>query len=524
MTDRITVSAAMYDFFREVGVTRMFGNPGSTELPMFRSFPDDWDYVLGLQESSVVGMADGYARTTGNASCVNLHSAAGVGHALGAIFTAFKNQAPMVIIAGQQSRSILPFEPFLHAERATEFPQPYVKWAIEPARAEDVPAAIARAYYIAMQTPRGPTFVSVPAGDWDCHCSRVDVREVAQCVIPDPKLLDKIATALAHAERPAFVVGAQASNDGAWKELVALAERHRARVFGSPLAARNAFPEDHPLFSGFLEPFREEVVAALSGHDVVFGVGAPMFLYHVEGSGPFLPPGTRAYQLVNDARMATWSPVGTAAYGDIKAGLAYLLDCPGPIDRAMPARRAAAPMLPRDRLTEAVLMSCIAEHLPADAIVVEEAPGSRGAIQTQMRMTNPDSYHTMASGGLGWGLPAAVGMALGSPGRRVLAILGDGSTHYSPQALWTAAQRGLSVTFVIIRNSRYSALERYGRLKFNLQRTVGTELPGIDAVKVAAGYGVPGVRVEDAANLGEALREASTMSGPFLIEAVTSGD
>ena len=177
-----TVRDATIDFMRRVGMTTIFGNPGSTELPMFRNFPDDFRYVLGLQESVVVGMADGFAQATRNAAMVNLHSAAGVGHALGNLFTAFKNQTPLVVTAGQQARSILPYEPFLFAERASEFPRPYVKWAIEPARAEDVPAAIARAYHIAMQAPQGPTFVSVPVDDWDKECDPLELTTISRRV------------------------------------------------------------------------------------------------------------------------------------------------------------------------------------------------------------------------------------------------------------------------------------------------------------------------------------------------------
>jgi benzoylformate decarboxylase len=164
---KVSVRAATIELLRSLGMTTIFGNPGSTELPMFRDFPPEFRYVLGLQESVVVGMADGYAQATRNAAFVNLHSAAGVGHAMGNIFTAYRNRTPLVITAGQQARSILPYEPFLFATQASEFPKPYVKWSCEPARAEDVPAAIARAYHIAMQAPQGPTFVSIPVDDWD---------------------------------------------------------------------------------------------------------------------------------------------------------------------------------------------------------------------------------------------------------------------------------------------------------------------------------------------------------------------
>src|SRR5882757_147492 len=179
MTLKPTVREAVLELLRSFSITTIFGNPGSTELPMFRSFPNDFRYVLGLQESVVVGMADGYAQATRNAALVNLHSAVGVGHALGNIFTAYKNRTPLVITAGQQARSILPTEPFLFSMQATEFPKPYVKWSNEPARAQDVPAAIARAYYLAMQPPCGPTFVSIPVDDWDQRTELLSARQVS---------------------------------------------------------------------------------------------------------------------------------------------------------------------------------------------------------------------------------------------------------------------------------------------------------------------------------------------------------
>src|SRR5262245_39075954 len=212
---QVTVREAVFELLRAFGLTTVFGNPGSTELPMFRDFPADFRYVLGLQESLAVGMADGFAQGTRNAALVNLHSSVGVGHALGNIFTAYRNQTPLVITAGQQARSILPFEPFLFAAQAAEFPKPFVKWSCEPARAEDVPAAIARAYYVAMQAPRGPTFVSVPVDDWDRQCVPIEPRRVSQLTRGDPRMLVQAAEALASAERPVIVVGASVARDGA---------------------------------------------------------------------------------------------------------------------------------------------------------------------------------------------------------------------------------------------------------------------------------------------------------------------
>jgi benzoylformate decarboxylase len=203
----VSVKQATLDLLRSFGIRKVFGNPGSTELPFLSDWPDDIDYVLGLQEASVIGMADGYAQATRNAGFVNLHSAAGVGNALGNIYTAYRNQTPLVITAGQQARSILPLQAFLYAERASEFPRPYVKFSVEPARAEDVPAAIARAYYVAMQPPCGPTFVSVPIDDWAHQTEPLEARNVSRELGPDPDAIRGLAEALAASQRPAFVVG-----------------------------------------------------------------------------------------------------------------------------------------------------------------------------------------------------------------------------------------------------------------------------------------------------------------------------
>src|SRR5690348_7384615 len=226
----VTVKQATFDLLRAFGIKKVFGNPGSTELPFLSDWPDDIDYVLGLQEASVVGMADGYAQATRNAGFVNLHSAAGVGNALGNVYTAHRNQTPLVITAGQQARSILPLQPFLYAERASEFPRPYVKFSIEPARGEDVPAAIARAYYVAMQPPCGPTFVSIPVDDWDRPTEPVRRRDVNGARYPDPAVIDAVARKLDRAARPVFVVGPGVDRDGAFDAVVALAERHQALV------------------------------------------------------------------------------------------------------------------------------------------------------------------------------------------------------------------------------------------------------------------------------------------------------
>ncbi|MEX3630129.1 MAG: benzoylformate decarboxylase [Burkholderia sp.] len=487
----MTVRDAALDLLRQFGIDKLFGNPGSTELPMFRDFPADFDYVLGLQEAVVVGMADGYAQASGRAALVNLHSAAGLGNAMGNLFTAFRNHTPLIVTAGQQARALPPLDPYLGAQRAAELPQPYVKWSIEPARAQDVPAAIARAWRIAMQEPRGPVFVSVPVDDWDQPAAPVAPRELSQVQAPDPGALARLGEALEASTRPALVVGAALARGGAWDETVALAERYRARVFAAPVSGRCAFPEDHRLFAGFLPAMRERIVERLAGHDLVVALGAPAFTYHVEGFGPYLPEGARLWQLVDDPGVAAWTPVGDALAGNLRLALAGLLARPVPpavAARAMPPARVGpggegggGPM------SVAFVMQTLAELREVADIVVEEAPSSRPAMQRHLPFTRPDSFYTMDSGGLGYAMPAAIGIALVTPGRRVIALVGDGSSLYAIQALWSAAQRRLPIAFLILANGRYAALQEFAPV-FGFapgEAVQGTALPGLDFVALA---------------------------------------
>ena len=512
----VTVREAVFGLLREFGLTTVFGNPGSTELPMYRDFPADFRYVLGLQESVVVAMADGFAQSRGTAAIVNLHSAIGVGHALGSLFTAYRNQTPLVVTAGQQARSILPFEPFLYSEQPTNLPRPYVKWSCEPARAEDVPAAIARAFFTAMQPPRGPTFVSVPVDDWDRPCAPALTHEVSGTVTGDAAMLARAAAMLSAARRPVLVVGASVARDGAWQEVVALAERHQSAVWVSPLSSRNSFPERHALFAGFLPADRAQIVARLEGSDLILVLGAPVFTYHVEGEGPHIPGGASLVQLTDDPTAAARAPVGVSIVTDLKSGLRALLAAPAPA-RTAPVLPPRAPPVPPERLTDRYLMQQIAQLRPPHGIVVEEAPSSRGAMHDYLPMLEPDTFYTCASGGLGHGLPAAVGVALGRDGCRVLALLGDGSAMFSIQGLWSAAELALPITFVIVNNGGYRALDEFAA-HVGLATVPGTRLAHLDFCALARAQGVDAVRVSGCADLDGALRSAFASPGPVLIE------
>lgn len=515
-----TVRDAVVALLRDFGMTTLFGNPGSTELPLFRDMPQDFRYILGLQESVVIGMADGFAQMSGNAAFVNLHSSAGTGHALGNIFTAFRNQTPLVVTAGQQARSILPYDPFLYAERATEFPQPFVKWTCEPARAEDVPLAIARAYHMAMQPPRGPVFVSVPIDDWDRPCAPITSARMSRELVAPTALLDAAAQALNTAKSPVIVAGAGVGRENARAALVELAQAHQAPVWAAPMASREVFPENHALFGGFLPASREAIVGQLQGHDLVLVLGAPVFTFHVEGFGPYLPEGADLFQIVDDPAMAARTPVGTAIVGGVRDAIERLVAAANPPARAVPtlAPHPAPAAHEGPAISEALLMQRLDALRPEGLIISEEAPSTRGPLHDQFPIRADEMFMATASGGLGFALPAAVGAAIAQPGRTIFCLLGDGSSMYSIQGLWTAAEMKADIKFLVVNNGGYAALDQFGAL-FDIE-VVGSKLPGIDFVKLGESLGVPGARVDQAAMLDGAIGELFAGTGPRLLEVL----
>lgn len=513
-----TVREAVFGLLRAFGMTSVFGNPGSTELRMFRDWPDDFRYVLGLQESVAVGMADGFAQASRRPVLVNLHSAGGVGHALGAVFTAWRNQTPLVIVAGQQTRAMLPTDPFLSARAAVDFPKPYIKWSCEPARAQDVPHAIAQAIHTALQKPCGPVFVSVPEDDWDVACDPIAPRVVTYRSAPDPDAIERLAVALDASVRPALVVGAAIDQDAAWDATVELAERLQARVWHSPMAGRRGFPQRHRLFAGFLPPLRQPLAAKLAGHDVVLVIGAPVFTYHVHTEGHYVAPGTNLFQLTDDLEQAARAPIGTSIVGSIALSVAQLLlRVQGGKRSAPPAVPALEPPAPGDPISGEYAMYAIDRSLPANAVIVEEAPSHRNAFNDYVGIDCSGGFYACASGGLGFAMAACVGVALADRTRKVVAILGDGSSLYTIQALWSAAQHGLPITFVILNNSGYGAVKSLGA-RLGIAHTPGSDIPGVDFVRIAEGFGCQALRVTRATDLPAALASAHAAAVPTLVE------
>ncbi|TCK23061.1 benzoylformate decarboxylase [Pseudonocardia endophytica] len=531
-----TVLEATRELMRRLGLTTVFGNPGTTEVPFLSGWPDDFRYVLGLQESVVVGMADAHAQLTRRPVLVNLHSAGGVGHGLGAVFNASANRSPLIVTAGQQARAMLAEEPFLGAPDAAAFPRPHVKWSHEPAHAGEVPIALARAYRIASTPPYGPVFVSIPVDDWERPFDgpMPDVaptagRGVAAHVEDVTALADAVRDALGAGPdggpRTAIVAGAAVDADGAVPDLVALAERCGAAVWAAPLSGRCSFPEDHPLFAGFLTPERRALGAELERYDLVVVLGAPAFTYHVQRPGDVapLPP---TVVVSDDPDVLARTPHGNG-----------VLASPGPVLRALlsvvPASDVppvtAGRVLPEvpdpaEGLTPALVYATLAGVLPGDAVVVEEGPSHRGALHDHLPIRSTDAgFLTTASGALGYGIAATVGAALARPDRSVVGVLGDGSAMYGIQALWSAAREQARAVFVILDNSEYAAVRLLGE-RAGGDKLPGTRLGGIDFAELARSMGVDARRVEDPAALAAALRDALAATGPTLLHVPVAGE
>ena len=494
-----TVRDAVLDLCRRYGLTDWFGNPGSSELSLLQQWPSDFRYHLGLQEMIPVGMADGFAQVTRRPAIVNLHTAPGVGNAMGALYNAAWNKTPLVITAGNQRRDMQDQICLLTDVDATTLPRPFVKWAGEAAQSSEVPAVLAHAIRIAITPPMGPVFVSIPLDDveyelTDGQRSDVDLLTARSYSVVgsfDPKLADDLARRLAEAANPALISSGDVERNGAVGDLVALAETARAAVYTAPFAGWSGFPENHPLYQGLIYPGRGLVSQQLKGHDLVIVLGGPAFRYYPYVPGPYLPEGTSLVHLTSDPDEAARAPMGDAWVCDVPAAIRALRERTKPSERTAPATRPAAssataastPMDPN------ALWSTVGRVAPTDALFVTEAGSNEVLIASQVRAGHEFGHMSAAGGGLGFGLPAAVGAQLGVPDRPVMALMGDGSMNYAVTALWSAVQSRAPITVVVASNAEYGILKEFAVVE-NAPGVPGLDLPGLDIVTVAKGYGV----------------------------------
>ena len=528
MLTRVTVQSvreATFDVFREYGLTSLFANPGSTEISFLTDLPADLRFVLGLHESSVVGMATGYAIGRGEPALAILHTTPGFGNAVSALATARVNRVPLVVVVGQQDRRHIASEPFLTGKLlglAGEYPV----WVDQPARAQDVPGAIARAYHEAV-TGRGPAIVVVPMDDWEAEARPADERAAPRRVVrsrgADASVVAELAALLDSAERPALVVGAGADDEETWEALAALAERLSCPVWQESFSARAGFPQEHPLFAGHLPADRPRLRLALAPHDVVLAVGAPAFRQYAFAPGPFVEPGTRVAMLSQHPAEVHRSSADLAVLGPPGPVCAELARVVRARDTARPEPfvppPAPAPPAAGEPLRAGHVFAALAERLQPDAIVFEESPSNRPELLARLPARQPLGSLSPAMGGLGFALPAATGIRLACPDRPVVAIVGDGSSLYAIQTLWSAAHYGAGALFVILQNGGYAVMDRLAEHHGGTPPWPGF---GVEVAALARAFGCPARTVGDHGTLLETLDEVvpslASRTEPLLLE------
>jgi benzoylformate decarboxylase len=489
----------------------MFANPGSTEVPFLAGLPDDLEFVLALHEGSVVGLATGWAIGRDEPALALLHTTAGLGNAVGALATARVNRAPLVVVVGQQDRRHLAFEPFL-AGRLHGLAGTYPVWVDQPVRAQDVPGAVERACNEAV-TARGPAVVIVPMDDWlapaDEQREDAAARRVLRAAEVDPRAVDELEAFLAHARSPALVVGAGADRPDTWAALVELAEQLVAPVFQESFAARAGFPQDHRLFAGVLPADRPRLRERLAPYDAILAVGAPVFRQSPYAEGRFTNEETRIAILSDDRDEVHRSPVELAVLAPPAAAcreLARRL----PRREAEPPRQympppAPTPPAPGEPLSAGHVLAALAERLPREAVVVEEAPVDRPELHDRLLAREPLGFLSAAMGGLGFAVPGATGVRMARPERPVVAVVGDGSAIYGIQGLWTAAHYRVGVLFVILSNGGYAIMDRLAE-----RHEQTAPWPGfgeIELATVARGFGCLARRISTYEELVGALDE-----------------
>ena len=523
-----TVRDRVFEVLRRRGLTTVFSNPGSTEVPFLAGLPDDLRFVLALHEGSVVGLATGYALGRGEPAVALLHTTAGLGNAVGALATARVNRAPLLVVVGQQDRRHLVFEPFLTG-RLQGLAGEYPVWSDQPVRAQDVPGAIDRAYHEAA-TRRGPALVVVPMDDWlqpaDEDREDASPGRVVRSAAVDAAAVDELAAFLGGAKAPALVVGAGADGEAAWAALVELAERLVAPVFQESFAARAGFPQDHRLFAGFLPADRPRLRETLAPYDAVLVVGAPVFRQSPYAPGRFTEAGTRIAVVGDEADEVHRSPAELAVLAPPAATARELA-------RRLPQRAAEAPARfvpppapeppgPGEPLTASHVLAALAERIPEDAVLVEEAPVDRPELHFRLPARRPLGFLSAAMGGLGFAVPGAAGVRMALPDRPVVAVVGDGSSLYGIQGLWSAVHEGAGVLYVILANGGYAIMDR-------LAERHGGDAPwpgfgDVELATVAAAFGCEARRIEThedlIAALDEALPTLATRRTPLLLDVV----
>jgi benzoylformate decarboxylase len=541
---------AFFEVARSEGARYLFANPGTTELPIFDELADDAgiELILALQEATAVAAADGYAQATRRPALVNLHIAPGLANGIGNIFNASWSGSPLVITAGQQNTTQLIQEPMLAADLVSMVAQ-FCKWSVEVVRPEDIGIAMRRAFKVAASPPTGPVFVSIP---WDYLDAPADVTVPARSRIEhgspaDPAAVADAADLLLAASDPVIIAGDEVARAGAVPDLVVLAETLGARVIAEPLNGRLNFPMDHPLWNGMLLPANMMIRAGLERGDVILALGALMFAPFFPSPDPPIPEGKTVIQVDPDPwQIAKTYPVALGMRADVGATIRALTA--SITARATDAQRAAmatrrtantdertaavqmldaavAMQREQDPLPSLAACAAVAEAFGDDPVtIVDESVTASVGLRQVLRLRDPDSYFFFRGGGLGWAIPAAAGVQLAQPHRRVVAVVGDGAALYVPQALWTLAHHDIAATIVVVNNGGYQILKNQmlgmaGKAA-KAETYPGMDItgPAVDFMALAASFGVSAVRAERPDQITAAVRKGMDADGPSLVE------
>jgi benzoylformate decarboxylase len=546
---------AMFEFMVREGVRYVFGNPGTTELPLMDQFAarDEITYILALHEDSALGIAAGYAEATGQPAVVNVHTNPGLAHALGNLYNAYRAGTPLVVTAGQQDTRSMLDEPLLYADMI-ELARQHTKWAWEVRTAAEIPRALARAFTIARTPPTGPVFVSLPVNLMEerAEMDLPPATEIGSRVRGEQARVEAAAAVLASARNPVIVAGDGCARSGALAQVAKLAEMIGARVQAEPLNSLLVFPTGHPLYAGPLFPNAKQTRSLLEDADVILLIGATNLAPLVYTGIGLIPAGTRLIQIdANPREFGKNHAIEVAILADPRTAVEQLVEALLPLTAGAPAERIArrraaivqaiggarakfaeqASIASADGpMSPAYVARVMREAAASDAVLVDESVTSTAFVRTLFELNEPDSYFYAKGGSLGLGLPAAVGVKLAMPDRQVLCAVGDGSALYSIQALWTAARYKLGVVFVVFNNASYMILK--GGLAAmggeSIKRGVFTGMdltdPEIDFVKLAESMGVAARRVLRASELRAALDWALSESRPVLLDVAILRD
>ena len=545
---------AFLEILVQEGVECMFGNPGTTELPLMDGLARESRirYILALQESVAVAMADGYAQAGGRLAVVNVHTSPGLGNAMGMLYDALKAGSPLLLTAGQHDQAMNLTEPILWSD-LPPVARPYVKWSHEITRLEDLPRAVRRAAKTAFAHPTGPVFLSIPVDVLNAE-REIDLlasTRIAPRIRGDAAAVEAAADLLVAATRPILISGDAVAHGDALVEMAEVAELLGAPVYAECVPSTCSFPFTHPLYRGAFPRLGPPIRTLLMQHDLLFSVGGDLFTLSLPPDLEPMPEGLPLIHLDTDPwEIGKNYPARVAILGEPKATLPDLAEAlrrrlspaarTEALTRIEEQRRAQRAEIDRFRaraqaeagrnpITPLALMAAVADAVPEDVIVVEETVSSGIGLRSLLRCSDPKSFFGLRGGGIGWGLPAALGIRLAQPARPVVALIGDGSALYTIQSLWTAAHDGIAVVFVICNNASYRILkQRTLALKgFAAQddRYIAMDLvnPAIDFVGLARSLGVPGEPVEKTADVGPALARGLASAGPYLLDVRIDG-